>query len=102
MEQVRVGNISETHLSKQGWKNLIENFTVATNKNFDWKQHKNRWDIVKKEWQICDALVRGEIRLGWNVERQIIEATNEWWEAKLGYLHSSYFKFNSCINFLCR
>ena len=46
----------------------------------------------------------GETWLGWNVERQIIEATNEWCEAKLqvGYLNSSYFKFNSCITFLCR
>ena len=56
---------------------------------------------MKKEWQIWDALVRGQTRLGWNVERQTIEAANEWWEAKLqvGYLNSSYFKFNSCIKF---
>ena len=58
---------------------------------------------MKKEWQIWDALVRRETRLGWNVGRQTIEAANEWWEAKLqvGYLNSSYFKFNSCIKFLC-
>ncbi|ESR41160.1 hypothetical protein CICLE_v100272352mg, partial [Citrus x clementina] len=62
VEQVRASNGSGTHLSKQ---------------------HRNRWDIVKKEWQIWDALVRGQTRLGWNVERQTKEATNEWWEAKL-------------------
>ncbi|KAK9192711.1 hypothetical protein WN944_003404 [Citrus x changshan-huyou] len=60
VEQVRVGNRSGTHLSKQGWKNIIENFTAATNKNYDRKQHRNCWDIVKKERQIWDALVRGE------------------------------------------
>ncbi|KDO49749.1 hypothetical protein CISIN_1g042135mg, partial [Citrus sinensis] len=60
-----------------------EKFTAATNKNYDRKQHRNCWDIVKKEWQIWDALVRRETRLGWNVGRQTIEAANEWWEAKL-------------------
>ena len=47
--------------------------------------------------------MRGETWLGWNMERQTIEGINEWWEAKLqvGYLNSSYFKFNSCIKFLC-
>ncbi|KDO43946.1 hypothetical protein CISIN_1g037242mg, partial [Citrus sinensis] len=73
----QAGNRSGTHLSKQGWKNLVENFTRATNKNYNRKQHRNRWDIVKKEWQIWDELVRGEIGLGWNMERQTIEVTNE-------------------------
>ncbi|KDO38785.1 hypothetical protein CISIN_1g038263mg, partial [Citrus sinensis] len=59
------------------------NFTAATNKNYNRKQHRNRWDIVKKEWHIWDELVRGEIRLGWNVERQTIEVTNEWREKHL-------------------
>ncbi|KAH9734469.1 hypothetical protein KPL71_017387 [Citrus sinensis] len=64
VEQVRVGNRSGTHLSKQ-------------------------------ERQIWDALVRGETWLGWNVERQIIKATNGWWEAKLqvDYLNSKAAKF---------
>ncbi|GAY58540.1 hypothetical protein CUMW_187740 [Citrus unshiu] len=56
---------------------------AATNKNYNRKQHRNRWDIVKKEWHIWDELVRGEIRLGWNVERQTIEVTNEWREKHL-------------------
>ncbi|KDO67714.1 hypothetical protein CISIN_1g038383mg, partial [Citrus sinensis] len=64
-------------------KNLIENFTAATNKNYDQKQHRIRWEIVKKESHIWDALVRVETWLGWNMERQKIEATKEWWEAKL-------------------
>ncbi|KDO57126.1 hypothetical protein CISIN_1g047458mg [Citrus sinensis] len=39
VEQVRASNGSGTHLSKQ---------------------HRNRWDIVKKEWQIWDALKHPE------------------------------------------
>ncbi|KAH9726501.1 hypothetical protein KPL70_008275 [Citrus sinensis] len=49
---------------------------------WDPKSHEI-WVNLAKEWQIWDALVRRETRLGWNVGRQTIEAANEWWEAKL-------------------
>ncbi|TXG47773.1 hypothetical protein EZV62_027067 [Acer yangbiense] len=55
----------------------------ATGRKYDRKQLKNHWDIVKKDWQLWDSLLRGETGLGWDMERQTIEASNEWWEAKL-------------------
>ncbi|KAL5567691.1 hypothetical protein UlMin_024266 [Ulmus minor] len=51
------------HLSKLDWKNLIENFNKETSRNYDRKQLKNHWDNVKKDWQLWDALLRGEIGL---------------------------------------
>ena len=33
-------------------------------RNYDRKQLKNHWDNVKKDWQLWDALLRGEIGLG--------------------------------------
>ena len=83
IEQVRAGNRNGTQLSKQGWKNFIENFSNATGRKYDRKQLKNHWDVVKKDWQLWDSLLRGETGLGWDMERQTIEASNEWWEAKL-------------------
>ncbi|TXG49506.1 hypothetical protein EZV62_025381 [Acer yangbiense] len=83
IEQVRAGNRNGTHLSKQGWKIFIENFSNATGRKYDRKQLKNHWDIVKKDWQLWDSLLRGETGLGWDMKRQTIEASNEWWEAKL-------------------
>ncbi|KAK2658348.1 hypothetical protein Ddye_004881, partial [Dipteronia dyeriana] len=55
----------------------------STNRKYDRKQQKNHWDIEKKDWQRWDSLVRGETRLGWDIERQTIDALSEWWEAKL-------------------
>ncbi|KAK2648062.1 hypothetical protein Ddye_015551 [Dipteronia dyeriana] len=83
IEQVRAGNRNGTHLSKQGWKNFIENFNKITDRTYDRKQLKNHWDNVKKELQLWDSLVRGETGLGWDMERQTIDASNGWWEAKL-------------------
>ncbi|TXG51069.1 hypothetical protein EZV62_023593 [Acer yangbiense] len=56
IEQVRAGNRNGTHLSKQGWKNFIENFNKITGRTYDRKQLKNHWDNVKKEWQLWDSL----------------------------------------------
>ncbi|KAL5761148.1 hypothetical protein ACOSQ2_019986 [Xanthoceras sorbifolium] len=83
IEQVRAGNRNGTHLSKQGWKNFIQNFINVTGRKYDRKQLKNHWDIVKKEWQVWDSLVRGETGLGWDMDRQTVDASNEWWETKL-------------------
>ncbi|XP_022868405.1 L10-interacting MYB domain-containing protein-like [Olea europaea var. sylvestris] len=83
VEQVRAGNRNGTHLSKEGWKLFTENFNKATNRDYDRKQLKNHWDVVKKEWQLWDALLRGETGLGWDMERQTIDAPNEWWVTKL-------------------
>ncbi|KAK2658394.1 hypothetical protein Ddye_004927 [Dipteronia dyeriana] len=55
-EQVRVGNRNGTHLSKQGWKIFIENFSNSTGRKYDQNQLKNHWDIVKKDWQVWDSL----------------------------------------------
>ncbi|KAM6578520.1 hypothetical protein CsatB_030357 [Cannabis sativa] len=44
---------------------------------------KNHWDNVKKEWQLWDSLLRGETGLGWDMQRQTVDAPNEWWEEKL-------------------
>ncbi|XP_062080012.1 L10-interacting MYB domain-containing protein-like [Humulus lupulus] len=83
VEEVRAGNRNGSHLSKLGWKNFIEKFNLATKRNYDRKQMKNHWDNVKKEWQLWDSLLKGETGLGWDIQRQTVDAPDEWWDAKL-------------------
>ena len=53
------------------------------------------------EERVVDMGCISEGRNMTRLECETIEVTNEWWEAKLqvGYLNSSYFKFNSYIKF---
>ncbi|XP_062074957.1 L10-interacting MYB domain-containing protein-like [Humulus lupulus] len=93
VEQVRAGNRNGSHLSKLGWKIIIEKFNLATKRNYDRKQMKNHWDNVKKEWQLWDSLLRGETGLGWDIQRQTVDAPDEWWDAKLRkYLDAAKFR----------
>ncbi|KAK3210943.1 hypothetical protein Dsin_015649 [Dipteronia sinensis] len=55
--------------------------------------NRNGTHLSKQDWQLWDSLVRGETGLGWDMERQTIDASNEWWEAKLQkYLEASKFR----------
>ncbi|KAL5583378.1 hypothetical protein UlMin_015820 [Ulmus minor] len=90
VEQICSGNRNGTHLSKLGWKNFIENFNNVTSRSYDRKQLKNHWDNVKKDWQLWNAFLRGKTRLGGDMERQTIDAPNEWWEAKLQGLEHAF------------
>ncbi|XP_062119036.1 L10-interacting MYB domain-containing protein-like [Humulus lupulus] len=83
VEQVRTENRNGSHFRELGWKFFIEKFNLATKINYDRKQMKNHWDNVKKEWQQWDSLLRGETGLGWDIQRQTVDAPDEWWDAKL-------------------
>ncbi|KAL5764624.1 hypothetical protein ACOSQ2_017218 [Xanthoceras sorbifolium] len=48
VDQVRAGNRNGTHLSKQGWKNFIQNFNNATSRNYDRKQLKKSLGYCEK------------------------------------------------------
>ena len=54
-----------------------------TGKTYNYKQFKNKWDSLKKDWQIWTSLKGKETGLGWDHVKQTIEATDEWWNRKL-------------------
>lgn len=83
VQEVRSGNRPTTHLSKQGMINLEEKINKLAKKNFDRKQLKNKWDNLKKDWQLWKRLTSNDIGLGWNANRRTIEADDAWWEAKI-------------------
>ncbi|KAG5063498.1 hypothetical protein JHK85_004681 [Glycine max] len=68
VEEVNAGNKPHNHFTKLGWANIAE---------------KNRWDSLKKEWQLWAKLIGKDTGLGWDGEKKTIAASDEWWEAKL-------------------
>ncbi|KAD4584308.1 hypothetical protein E3N88_21909 [Mikania micrantha] len=79
--ELRKGNRPDTHFNKVGWMNIEKNMIEKTNKTFDKKQLKNKWDNMKKDWKLYDRLMRLETRIGRS--RSLIDASPEWWEEKI-------------------
>ncbi|KAH9688209.1 DDE Tnp4 domain-containing protein [Citrus sinensis] len=52
-------------------------------RDYEQKQLKNKWDILKKDWQLWTNLLRNETGLGWDPVKQTITGSDEWWERKL-------------------
>ena len=50
--EIYAGNRPRTHFNKTGWKNVINKFNEKTGKQYCYKQPKNKWDSLKKEWNI--------------------------------------------------
>ena len=48
VEQVQVGNRPHTHFNKVRWANVIKNFNKQTRLSYEYKQMKNKWDLLRK------------------------------------------------------
>ena len=77
------GNRTNSHFNKLGWKNVIKAFNNLIGRNYKYRQLKNKWSSLKKDWQLWNTLIGKETRLGWDPMRQTINASNEWWDKKL-------------------
>ncbi|KAH9648271.1 L10-interacting MYB domain-containing protein [Citrus sinensis] len=74
VNETLVGNRLNGHFNKIGWKNLIAKFHSMTGRDYEQKQLKNKWDILKKGWQLWTNLLRNETGLGWDpVKHQLLE-----------------------------
>ncbi|XP_008352381.2 L10-interacting MYB domain-containing protein-like [Malus domestica] len=77
------GNQIGGHLNRIGWENVIKKFNDLTQRSYVHKQLKNKWTALKKEWQLWASLVGKETGLGWDLVKQTIIASDEWWEKKV-------------------
>ncbi|RVX11459.1 L10-interacting MYB domain-containing protein [Vitis vinifera] len=77
------GNRPNSDFNKLGWKNVIKAFNNLTGRNYQYRQLKNKWSSLKKDWQLWNTLIGKETGLGWDPMRQTINASNEWWDKKL-------------------
>ena len=62
---------------------MIKAFNNLTGRNYQYRQLKNKWSSLKKDWQLWNTLIGKETGLGWDPMRQTINASNEWWDKKL-------------------
>jgi hypothetical protein len=61
--EIRIGNRLGTHFNMTGWKNVIDKFNEKTEKQYCYKQLKNKCDSLKKDWNIWKRLIGKEIGL---------------------------------------
>ncbi|XP_039146888.1 L10-interacting MYB domain-containing protein-like [Dioscorea cayenensis subsp. rotundata] len=62
--------------------------------SYNYKQLKNRWDYLKKEFDIWAKLVEHQTGLGWAPIKRIILASDDWWERK-GQENPEYLKWRN-------
>ncbi|KAH7673874.1 Myb/SANT-like domain-containing protein [Dioscorea alata] len=82
VEEVQAGNRPHTHFTKEGWKNIVTKFSWRTKVNYNYKQLKNKWDLMKKEFSIWAKLVEHQTGLGWDPVKRTVLASDDWWERK--------------------
>ncbi|XP_028753575.1 uncharacterized protein LOC114713154 [Neltuma alba] len=82
IEEVEKGGRRGTSLTKPAWTSIEENFTAKTGRVYTRIQLKNKYDTLRKEWQLWDRLLR-ETGLGWDAERNTVSAPDDWWEKKI-------------------
>ncbi|KAI0516451.1 hypothetical protein KFK09_009130 [Dendrobium nobile] len=95
IKEIELGNRPTTHFNKEGWLNLMKNFSEKTGREYDKVQLKNKWDQLKKDWKLWKDLKRGSTGLGWDPRRKTIDAPDEWWKEKLEVVPNAK-KFKYC------
>jgi hypothetical protein len=57
-------------------------------------QFKNKWGSLKKSYIIFMELKNAATDLGWNEEKQTVDALNEWWDEHLAISVTTYYYFS--------
>ncbi|XP_034197623.1 L10-interacting MYB domain-containing protein-like [Prunus dulcis] len=83
IKEVDLGNRPGTHFNKVGWARLVTNISKEIGRPYEKLQLKNKWDLLKKEWKLWKDLKGKETGLGWNVTKNTVDASEEWWQDKI-------------------
>ncbi|KAJ0961465.1 hypothetical protein J5N97_000083 [Dioscorea zingiberensis] len=94
VEEVQASNRPHTHFTKEGWKNVASKFGLRTSLSYNYKQLKNKWDSLKKEFSIWAKLVEHQTGLGWDPVKKTVLASDDWWERK-GQENPEYLKWRN-------
>ncbi|KAG8380784.1 hypothetical protein BUALT_Bualt06G0052000 [Buddleja alternifolia] len=79
LEQISQGNKPGTHLTREGWKNILDSFRTMTGQNYSRIQLKNHWDMTKKHWKVWHKLISTE-HMKWNPVTRTFRASREEWD----------------------
>ena len=83
-----LGNRPGTYFNKVGWIRLVTIISKEIGRPYEKLQLKNKWDLLKKEWNLCKDLKGKETGLGWNVAKNTVDASDEWWQDKIKVFES--------------
>ncbi|KAL4311380.1 hypothetical protein GQ457_01G014020 [Hibiscus cannabinus] len=98
IKEILIGNRLGTHFKREGWVKIVNNFEKETGKPYTQKQLKNKWDLLKKEWNLWKKLKEKDIGLGWNPIKRTVDAFDDWWESRLKVVpEAQRFRF-ACID----
>ncbi|XP_060969538.1 L10-interacting MYB domain-containing protein-like [Cannabis sativa] len=67
----------------RGWRRLLRLRILATGRDYTRAQLKNKWDGLKNEWKLWKQLKGKETGLGWSMQKNAIDETEDWWDSKL-------------------
>ncbi|KAF5181095.1 L10-interacting myb domain-containing protein [Thalictrum thalictroides] len=79
LKQVKKGNKPKTHLNKQGWKELCQEFSTITGLAYDKKQLKNHWDYTRDGWKAWHNLLFN-IGTAWDPVTEKIDVSDDFWD----------------------
>ncbi|KAG8382555.1 hypothetical protein BUALT_Bualt05G0089500 [Buddleja alternifolia] len=82
-DEIGKDNRPNSHFNINGWKNIVKRFNEMTGKNYDYKQLRIHWDVMKKDWILFKKLMNKERGVDWNAVKNSLDALDEWWESKL-------------------
>ncbi|KAK4427912.1 hypothetical protein Salat_1560200 [Sesamum alatum] len=101
-KEIGEGNRLNSHFNVNRWKNLVTRFNEVTGRNYVYKQLRNYWDFMKKEWILFRKLMQTKTGIGWNPIKNSLDASDEWWEKKIKE-NGDYSKFrNKDLPLICR
>ncbi|KMT12681.1 hypothetical protein BVRB_4g087790 isoform B [Beta vulgaris subsp. vulgaris] len=65
------------------WVLVQDEFEKRTKRKCPIKSMKNKYDWMRRDWQLWKFLKTGETGLGWDPTTGKIKASIEWWEKKI-------------------
>ncbi|GFZ00604.1 hypothetical protein Acr_14g0002390 [Actinidia rufa] len=81
--QIGRGNKPFQYLNTKGYNEVMQDFYNMTNRFYDWKQMKNKYEALKKDWGSWMRLKdprNGCTGLGFDQLQGIFTAPDHWWE----------------------
>ena len=80
LDQVIKGERVGTCFTKKGWQGVVSQFNELSGMNYDKGKLKNMYDSLRKEWKAWYNLFEKVTELGWNFEKNTVDASDEWWK----------------------
>ncbi|KAF8400173.1 hypothetical protein HHK36_013469 [Tetracentron sinense] len=78
IEQIKLGGKPSSNLKPKAWKKVVEAFVKNTGLNYDQRQLKNQWDLMKRQYLAWSKLLQ-QTGIGYNAHTHIIQMEDERW-----------------------